>query len=181
MARHLKRFGLLNFQGHDAPNSNLIRKMFHTKLLHLTQQGKAWGFFERVDAHSASVAEKVYATSTPASDAKLGSILYEEHGGGVNSELPRALVHGGCHQLLSCLWAACAGGLFASFVPKFLRCLESLNVRLVTALVWVRLEQDSSVGSAESVVPRVPVHHHRQVVSPGKREENMHECAGSSC
>ena len=76
---YLKRFGLLHFDTkviNPPPNSNLIRKMYHTRLLHMTRMGECMSFFQKVDAHSAEVAARVYATSTPADDADLGKMLH---------------------------------------------------------------------------------------------------------
>lgn len=78
MASLLRRFGSIAFGGSDPPNSNLIRKMYHTALLRMSREGDAMRLMQRVDAHSAAVARKVYAISTPADDAALANMLFEE-------------------------------------------------------------------------------------------------------
>ena len=73
---YLKRFGLKHFEDKAAPNSTLIRKMYHTHLLRSSREGDLFNFMEKVDAHTAQVAAKVYATTTPADDARLGELLH---------------------------------------------------------------------------------------------------------
>jgi hypothetical protein len=78
IAQHLKRFGTVFLNSADPPNCNLIRKQYHTMLLRLSREGAAMELMCKVDAHSAEVAKKVYATTTPGDDAQLGKILHEQ-------------------------------------------------------------------------------------------------------
>ncbi len=74
----LKRFGVIAFKTEDPPNSNLIRKMFHSCLLRISRDKEAMRFMEKVDAHSEHIARKVYAITTPEDDSKLAHMLYTE-------------------------------------------------------------------------------------------------------
>lgn len=74
----LKRFGNIHFCMADPPNSNLIRKMFHSVLIRMSREGTAMSLMQKVDAHSADVAKQVYSISSVAADAKLAKMLYEE-------------------------------------------------------------------------------------------------------
>ena len=47
-------------------------------LLRISREGKAMELMRKVDAHSADVAMKVYATTTAEDDARLGKYLHEE-------------------------------------------------------------------------------------------------------
>jgi len=76
VACYLRRFGAM-YLGGKCPNSNLIRKWFHTKLVEMSWEAKALGLLEQVDAHSTTTAKKVYVVKTPKQDARLGKILYE--------------------------------------------------------------------------------------------------------
>jgi hypothetical protein len=78
ISQHLKRFGAVYFPECMAPNSNLIRKQFHTQLLRTSRENQCMELMKKVDAHSAEVAKKVYCTTTAADDAKLGQMLYEQ-------------------------------------------------------------------------------------------------------
>jgi hypothetical protein len=55
----LRRFGERAFATEDPPNSNLIRKQFHTKLLELAREKEAMNFMSIIDGHSEAVARKV--------------------------------------------------------------------------------------------------------------------------
>lgn len=59
-------------------NSNLIRKRFRTTLIKKARKGKCLELLSKVDAHSTTIAETIYCTTTPAEDAKLGKYLFEE-------------------------------------------------------------------------------------------------------
>jgi hypothetical protein len=74
----LKRFGVIAFKTEDPPNSNLIRKMFHSCLLRISRDKEAMRFMEKIDAHSEHIARKVYAISTPQDDSDLAHMLYTE-------------------------------------------------------------------------------------------------------
>ena len=74
----LRRFGEVYFPGREAPACNLIRKMFHTSLMQMSQQGKVLDLLSKVDAHSKRVAKDVYTCATPGDDAQLGKILFEQ-------------------------------------------------------------------------------------------------------
>ena len=78
IAQHLQRFGKLFLGKDDPPNSNLIRKQYHTLLLRMSREGQAMDLMRKVDAHSAEVAQKVYATTTPSDDSKLGKALFQQ-------------------------------------------------------------------------------------------------------
>jgi hypothetical protein len=78
IAQHLQRFGKLFLGKVDPPNSNLIRKQYHTQLLRMSREGQAMDFMKKIDAHSAEVAQKVYATTTPSDDSKLGKALFQQ-------------------------------------------------------------------------------------------------------
>jgi len=75
--QHLKKFGRMFLNEPEPPNSNLIRKQYHTMLLRLSREGGAMELMRKVDAHSVDVAMKVYATTTNEDDAKLGKYLHE--------------------------------------------------------------------------------------------------------
>ena len=53
----LKRFGVLAFKTDDPPNSNLIRKMFHSCLIRMSRDKEAMRFMEKIDAHSEHMRE----------------------------------------------------------------------------------------------------------------------------
>ena len=74
----LKRYGLLHFGGSDVPNSNLIRKMFHSALLKISREDGAMGVFEVIDAHSKKVARQVYTITNPEDDANLAHRVFQE-------------------------------------------------------------------------------------------------------
>ena len=74
----LRRFGEVYFPGREAPACNLIRKMFHTYLMQMSQQGKVLDLLSKVDAHSKRVAMDMYTCATPGDDAQLGKTLFEQ-------------------------------------------------------------------------------------------------------
>ena len=78
LAGLLKRFGFKHFKNGDPPNSNLIRKMFHSALLRISREEDAMKFFEIVDAHSRNVARQVYTIATAEDDANLAHRLFLE-------------------------------------------------------------------------------------------------------
>jgi hypothetical protein len=78
IAQHLQRFGSMFLSTPDPPNCNLIRKQYHTMLLRLSREGGAMELMKKVDAHSADVAKRVYATTTAGDDAKLGKYLHQQ-------------------------------------------------------------------------------------------------------
>jgi hypothetical protein len=77
VSKYLKKFGSLYMQLTDPPNSNLIRKQYHTLLLRYSMQGKVMKLLSKVDAHSERVAKQIYCTMTLADDAELGKMLHE--------------------------------------------------------------------------------------------------------
>ena len=74
----LKRFGMMHFGLQDPQNSNLIRKMYHTVLLRMSREKDAMQLMQKVDAHSAHVARKVYAITSPSDNARLAHLLFIE-------------------------------------------------------------------------------------------------------
>ena len=72
----LKRFGQTALQKEDPPTSTFIRKMFHSSLLRIAKEKDLMRLMERVDAHSAAVASRVYAIKSPRDDAELARLLF---------------------------------------------------------------------------------------------------------
>jgi hypothetical protein len=77
IATCLKRVGLLYSPDYQAPGVNLIRKLFHTKLMDMTNNDEIIKLISRVDRHSEGVAARVYVTKDPEGDAKLGELLFK--------------------------------------------------------------------------------------------------------
>jgi len=75
LSYYLARFGFMYLRAADPPNSNLIRKLYHSVLM--KEQGRAMELMVKVDAHSKQIAERVYAVRTVADDAELASILFK--------------------------------------------------------------------------------------------------------
>ena len=76
IATCLKRVGLRHTPYHQAPGVNIVRKLFHTKLMDMTNNDSVLELISRVDRHSEGVAATVHATKDPEGDAKLGEILF---------------------------------------------------------------------------------------------------------
>lgn len=74
----LPAFGATYCPKQGPPACNLVRKLFHTKLVHMNRQGLCLDLLSKVDAHSAKVALKIYTVDTPEDDAVLGKLLYEQ-------------------------------------------------------------------------------------------------------
>jgi len=74
----LKRFGCRAFGHEDPPNSNLIRKHFHTHLLRMSRGTDAMQFMTKIDGHSEKVARQVYVIMTAEDDANLARLLFSE-------------------------------------------------------------------------------------------------------
>jgi hypothetical protein len=52
---YLMRVGSTYFPSYLAPNSNLIRKQYHTVLMRMSQKGRCLDLLSKVDAHSKQV------------------------------------------------------------------------------------------------------------------------------
>jgi len=76
----LRRFGSVYMPDHQAPGVNLLRKWYHTAMKH--NHRKALQLVARIDAHSESIADSVYAVSTPEQDAARAKDLVEVMLGG---------------------------------------------------------------------------------------------------
>ena len=74
---HLQRFAAQYLPKYAPPNSNLIRKLFHTILLRMCNRGECLNLLSKVDAHSPTVAAQVYTTKTEEDDAALSKLLFE--------------------------------------------------------------------------------------------------------
>ena len=74
----LKKFGAAAFALDDPPNSNLVRKYFHTALLRVGLQKDLLKHMVTIDGHSENVARKVYVIRSPEDDAELARILFTE-------------------------------------------------------------------------------------------------------
>ena len=74
---HLKRFAAQYLPKFAPPNSNLIRKLFHTILLRMCNRGECFNLLSKVDAHSPTVAAEIYTTLTFEDDAALSKLLFE--------------------------------------------------------------------------------------------------------
>jgi hypothetical protein len=72
---------MMHFGLQDPQNSNLIRKMYHTVLLRMSREKDAMQLMQKVDAHSAHVARKVYAITSPSDDARFAHLLFIEING----------------------------------------------------------------------------------------------------
>lgn len=81
ISHYLKRFGAVFWPNAQHPTTNLLRKRLHTVLKCMAQTNQIMNLMERVDAHSAQVAQSVYCCTTPKQDAELVEAVFKHaHG-----------------------------------------------------------------------------------------------------